>query len=126
MFFPLRLSNLQAKQWFWGLDKLSGQMKGGRAPAEGPKLTPDAYGLVLAISGAASRRGGKLVRRPEHRGDKHRPGSACQRSFFLLGSDITLDAGATVGLGHILFDVSATAPSQTVPVTFAAFPATSL
>jgi hypothetical protein len=37
-----------------------------------------------------------------------------------------LDTGATVGLGHILFDVSATAPSQTVPVTFAAFPATGL
>ena len=49
------------------------------------------------------------------------------RNFLaFLGSDILLDTGATVGLGHILFDVSATAPSQTVPVTFAAFPATSL
>jgi hypothetical protein len=43
-----------------------------------------------------------------------------------LGSFTTLGAGTTLGLGHVLFDVSATAPSQTVPVIFAAFPATSL
>ena len=46
--------------------------------------------------------------------------------YSLIGSGITLGAGATVGLGHILFDVSATAHSETVPVTFTAFPATSL
>jgi len=46
--------------------------------------------------------------------------------YSVIGSGITLGAGATVGLGHILFDVSATAHSETVPVTFAAFPATSL
>ena len=46
--------------------------------------------------------------------------------YSAIGSGITLGAGATVGLGHILFDVSATAHSETVPVTFAAFPATSL
>jgi hypothetical protein len=46
--------------------------------------------------------------------------------YSVIGSGITLGAGATVGLGHILFDVSATAHSETVPVTFTAFPATSL
>jgi hypothetical protein len=46
--------------------------------------------------------------------------------YSAIGSGITLGAGATVGLGHILFDVSATAHSETVPVTFAASPATSL
>lgn len=46
--------------------------------------------------------------------------------YSVIGSNVTLGVGATLGLGHILFDVSATAPSQTVPVTFTAFPATSL
>jgi len=46
--------------------------------------------------------------------------------YSVIGSGITLGSGATVGLGHILFNVSATAPSETVPLTFAAFPATSL
>jgi hypothetical protein len=46
--------------------------------------------------------------------------------YSVIGSGIKLGAGATVGLGHILFDVSATAHSETVPVTFTAFPATSL
>jgi len=46
--------------------------------------------------------------------------------YSVIGSGITLGAGATVGLGHILFDVSATAHSETVPVTFFASPATSL
>jgi hypothetical protein len=46
--------------------------------------------------------------------------------YSAIGSGVTLGAGATVGLGHILFDVSATAHSETVTVTFTAFPATSL
>jgi hypothetical protein len=46
--------------------------------------------------------------------------------YTVFDSDITLGAGATVGLGHILFDVSAGAASQIVPVTFAVYPATSL
>src|SRR6266851_4649032 len=46
--------------------------------------------------------------------------------YSVIGSGITLGAGATVGLGHILFDVSATAHSETVTVTFFASPATSL
>jgi hypothetical protein len=46
--------------------------------------------------------------------------------YSVFGSGATLGTGATLGLGHILFDVSATAASQTVPVIFAAYPATSL
>jgi hypothetical protein len=46
--------------------------------------------------------------------------------YSVFGSGATLDTGATLGLGHILFDVSATAASQTVPVMFAGSPATSL
>jgi hypothetical protein len=41
-------------------------------------------------------------------------------------ANITLGMGATVGLGHILFDVSAGAPTESVPVKLVAFPATSL
>ena len=46
--------------------------------------------------------------------------------YDVLLSGVALGANATLGLGHILFDVSAGAPSQTVPVTFTTFPATSL
>jgi hypothetical protein len=43
----------------------------------------------------------------------------------LLGS-ISLDAGATVALGHVLFDVSPTALTQDVSFDLAGFPGTSL
>jgi hypothetical protein len=46
--------------------------------------------------------------------------------FSVFASDITLGTGATVALGHILFDVSTKAPTESVGVTLAAFPATSL
>jgi hypothetical protein len=46
--------------------------------------------------------------------------------YSVFGSGVMLGTGATLGLGHILFDVSAAAPSQTVPVMFAGSPATSL
>ena len=57
------------------------------------------------------------------------PGSAATdlnaSDLDLLGS-IALDAGATVGLGHVLFDVSPTAPTQDVSFNLAGFPGTSL
>lgn len=46
--------------------------------------------------------------------------------FSVFASDITLGTDATVGLGHILFDVSAAAPTESVAVKLAPFPATSL
>jgi hypothetical protein len=46
--------------------------------------------------------------------------------FIIPASDISLGSGATVALGHILFDVSSLAPSETVAITLAAFPATGL
>ena len=39
---------------------------------------------------------------------------------------ITLGAGATVGLGHVLFDVSPTAPTEIVSIDIVGFPGTSL
>lgn len=39
---------------------------------------------------------------------------------------VNLASGATVGLGHLLFDVALTARSGAIPVTLQAFPATSL
>ena len=38
----------------------------------------------------------------------------------------SVGAGATVGLGHVLFNVSASAPATVVPVTFTGYPTTSL
>jgi hypothetical protein len=46
--------------------------------------------------------------------------------YSVPASSVTLGTGATAGLGRILFDVSSTAPSETVDVTLAAYPATSL
>jgi len=43
----------------------------------------------------------------------------------LLGST-ALEAGATVGLGHVLFNVSPTAPTEDVSFNLAGFPGTSL
>ncbi len=44
----------------------------------------------------------------------------------ILSSGVTVAAGSTVGLGHILFNVSSLAPASVVPVTFEAYPSTSL
>jgi len=46
--------------------------------------------------------------------------------FAISGSGTTLGAGADVGLGHLLFDVSQTASSGPVTVSLASFPTTSL
>jgi hypothetical protein len=46
--------------------------------------------------------------------------------FSVPASDATLAAGATLALGHILFDVPPSAPTESVTITLAAFPATSL
>lgn len=46
--------------------------------------------------------------------------------YAIPGAGTTLSAGAMVALGHILFDVLATAPSETVITSFVDFPATSL
>lgn len=43
-----------------------------------------------------------------------------------FNSGATLDAGATLGLGHVLFDVSPGAASGVFPVDLAVFPTTSL
>ncbi len=47
-------------------------------------------------------------------------------AYAIAGAGATLSAGATVAIGHILFDVLASAPSETVLTSFTAFPATSL
>ena len=46
--------------------------------------------------------------------------------FSILGSDIILGTGQTIGLGHVSFDVSSSVPSEMVTITLSAFPATSL
>jgi len=46
--------------------------------------------------------------------------------FSIPFSGITLDTGTTVGLGHVLFDVSPNAASGSFPVDLALFPTTSL
>ena len=46
--------------------------------------------------------------------------------FLVPFSGSTLGAGVTLGLGHILFDVALGAAPGVFPVTFTAFPATSL
>ncbi len=43
-----------------------------------------------------------------------------------LSGGVTLAAGSSVGLGHVLFDVSPSAPNAVVSVTFTAFPFTNL
>jgi hypothetical protein len=47
-------------------------------------------------------------------------------TFSIPFSGITLNAGTTVGLGHIIFDVAGTATGGVFPVTFAPFPSSSL
>jgi hypothetical protein len=46
--------------------------------------------------------------------------------FSIPASGIMLGTGGSVGLGHISFDVSSTAPTETLAVALLAFPATSL
>jgi hypothetical protein len=46
--------------------------------------------------------------------------------FSIPGGSVTLNAGTTVGLGHVLFDVSAGAAGGSFPVDFQLFPTTSL
>jgi len=46
--------------------------------------------------------------------------------FIIPFSGVTLDSGTTVGLGHVLFDVSPNAASGSFPVDLALFPTTSL
>ena len=55
------------------------------------------------------------------------PGQVLQASdVTTLPSGVAIAPGATVGLGHVLFNVSPNAPTTTVPVQFSVFPATSL
>jgi len=46
--------------------------------------------------------------------------------YSVIGAGATIAAGATVGLGHVFFDIAAGAPAGPVTVTLAGFPATSL
>ena len=39
---------------------------------------------------------------------------------------VTIASGSTVGLGHVFFNVSASAPTSAIPVEFTAFPVTNL
>jgi len=47
-------------------------------------------------------------------------------SDYTLSSGVTVPAGATVGLGHVLFDVLSAASPTVVDVTFIGYPATSV
>lgn len=47
-------------------------------------------------------------------------------TYSVIGSGATVDAGATVGLGHAIFDVAAGTPSGPITVSFTAGPLTSL
>jgi hypothetical protein len=47
-------------------------------------------------------------------------------SFSIINSGTTVGSGATLGLGHLLFNVASGAPTGPVAVTLTSFPATSL
>ena len=55
------------------------------------------------------------------------PGQSLQASDLFSGvGGSTLGGGATVGLGHVLFNVDSSAPGGSIPVTLSPFPLTSL